>query len=555
MLISAQHISYQLPSREILFQHVHFTLQKGDKAAIAGNNGVGKSTLLKIIAGRETPASGTVQIHHAYYYVPQHFGHFNTLTVAQACGIAEKRSALDAILAGSTDPHDYDVLGDDWDIAARTEAAFAKWDLGYLQPDQLLSTLSGGEKTRVFLAGIDIFEPTVVLLDEPTNHLDAKAREQLYEWIATTSASLLVVSHDQQLLRLCKPIWELHRDGIRAYGGNYDFYVAQKATETAALQQKVAHQEKTLKEAKKQQQEAMERKQHADAQAKKHLENAGLPKILQNTRKNNAEVSTAKLKEVHTEKVAELQAGWQELAAMTQVQRMMKGYFEQSTLHKGKVLLEANGVNFGWGATSEGPAENGGQGTQVTLPEETGATSLLWQAPLSFTIRSGDRLAITGRNGSGKSTLLQLLLGQLTPTTGTLYRAPQRGLLLDQDYTLVDRNNTVLQQALSYNDSALEVAMVKTILVNFLFGPDSWDKSCAVLSGGEMLRLSLCSMSLQNKTPDTIFLDEPTNNLDLQNIRMLTQIFQSYPGTLVLISHDAAFTAEVGVTEVLELSR
>lgn len=530
MLISAQHISYQLPSREILFQNVHFTLQKGDKAAIAGNNGVGKSTLLKIIAGRETPASGTVQIHHAYYYVPQHFGHFNTLTVAQACGVAEKRSALDAILAGSTDPHNYDVLGDDWDIAARTEAAFEKWDLGYLQPDQLLSTLSGGEKTRVFLAGINIFEPTVVLLDEPTNHLDAKAREQLYEWIATTSASLLVVSHDQQLLRLCKPIWELHRDGIRAYGGNYDFYAAQKATETAALQQRVAHQEKTLKEAKKQQQEAMERKQHADAQAKKHLKSAGLPKILQNTRKNNAEVSTAKLKEVHTEKVAELQAGWQELAAMTQVQRMMKGFFEQSALHKGKVLLEANGVNFGWGAP-------------------------LWQAPLSFTIRSGDRLAITGRNGSGKSTLLQLLLGQLTPAIGTLYRAPQRGLLLDQDYTLVDRNKTVLQQALSYNGTKLEVAMVKTILVNFLFGPDSWDKSCAVLSGGEMLRLSLCSMSLQNKTPDIIFLDEPTNNLDLQNIRMLTQIFQSYPGTLVLISHDAAFTAEVGITEVLELSR
>lgn len=551
MLISAQHISYQLPSREILFQNVHFTLQKGDKAAIAGNNGVGKSTLLKIIAGRETPASGTVQIHHAYYYVPQHFGHFNTLTLAQACGVAEKRSALDAILAGSTDPHDYDVLGDDWDIAARTEAAFAKWDLGYLQPDQLLSTLSGGEKTRVFLAGIDIFEPTVVLLDEPTNHLDAKAREQLYEWITTTSASLLVVSHDQQLLRLCKPIWELHRDGIRAYGGNYDFYAAQKATETAALQQKVAHQEKTLKEAKKQQQEAMERKQHADAQAKKHLKNAGLPKILQNTRKNNAEVSTAKLKEVHTEKVAELQAGWQELAAMTQVQRMMKGYFEQSTLHKGKVLLEANRVNFGWGAASEGLTENSGHGT----PEEARATSFLWKTSLSFTIRSGDRLAITGRNGSGKSTLLQLLLGQLTPATGTLYRAPQRGLLLDQDYTLVDRNKTVLQQALSYNDSALEVAMVKTILVNFLFGPDSWDKSCAVLSGGEMLRLSLCSMSLQNKTPDIIFLDEPTNNLDLQNIRMLTQIFQSYPGTLVLISHDAAFTAEVGVTGVLELSR
>ncbi|KAG4080536.1 hypothetical protein HA402_013994 [Bradysia odoriphaga] len=552
MLISVQNISYQLPSREILFQDISFTLQKGDKAAIAGNNGVGKSTLLKIIAGQEKAATGAIRINDSFYYVPQHFGHFNALTVAQACGVAEKQQALDAILQGSTDPQLYDVLGDDWDIAARTEAALQKWGLANIPPDQLLANLSGGEKTRVFLAGIEILDPAIVILDEPTNHLDFKAREQLYEWVANTSCSLLVVSHDQQLLRLCEPIWELQPDGIRAYGGNYDFYAAQKATETAALQQRVAHQEKTLKEAKKQQQEAMERKQHADSQAKKHLKSAGLPKILQNARKNSAEVSTAKLKEVHQEKVAELQAGWQELSAMTQVQRMMKGYFEQSTLHRGKVLLEATAVNFAWAPVHSRPGIPGGF-TDSTMPVP--AAAMLWKEPLSFTIRSGDRLAITGLNGSGKSTLLQLLLGQLTPTTGTLYRAPQRGLLLDQDYTLVDRSKTILQQALSFNDTALEVSMVKTILVNFLFGPDSWDKPCSVLSGGEMLRLSLCSMSLQNKAPDIIFLDEPTNNLDLQNIRMLTQIFQGYPGTLVLISHDATFTAEVGVTSVLELSK
>jgi ATPase subunit of ABC transporter with duplicated ATPase domains len=219
MLISVQHISYQLPSREILFQDIHFTLQKGDKAAIAGNNGVGKSTLLKIIAGQEKPAAGTVKINDSFYYVPQHFGHFNALTVAQACGVAGKQQALNAILQGSTDPHLYDVLGDDWDITARTEAALEKWGLSNIPPDQLLAHLSGGEKTRVFLAGIDILDPAVVLLDEPTNHLDYKAREQLYEWIDQTSSSLLVVSHDQQLLRLCQPIWELQPDGIRVYNG------------------------------------------------------------------------------------------------------------------------------------------------------------------------------------------------------------------------------------------------------------------------------------------------------------------------------------------------
>ncbi|MGF6848784.1 ATPase subunit of ABC transporter with duplicated ATPase domains [Chitinophaga sp. W3I9] len=553
MLISAQQLSYQLPSGQYLFQDVSFTLHKGYRAAIAGPNGAGKSTLLKIIAGQETASSGTVRTAAPCYYVPQHFGHFNTLTVAQAAGTAQKVQALELILQGDTSPHLYDILGDDWDIAARSETAFEKWGLRALQPDQPLSTLSGGEKTRLFLAGIDIFEPSIVLLDEPTNHLDYHAREQLYEWMAATSCTLLMVSHDRQLLRLCEPIWELQSNGIKTYGGNYDFYAAQKTLEADALQQRVAHQEKTLKEAKKQRQEAIERKQHADAQARKHTKSAGLPKILLNARKNNAEVSTSKLKQVHTEKVEELRAGWQELSAMTQLQRMMKGYFEQSTLHTGKVLVQANDINFGWPAAQPEPAAPdpppSNEPAKSSSPE-----NMLWKTPLTFTIRSGQRLAITGPNGSGKSTLLQLILGRLSPSTGELYTADTRSLLLDQDYTLIDRSKTVLQQALSYNSNLLEVSMVKTVLVNFLFGPDTWDKSCAVLSGGEMLRLALCSMTLQDKAPDMILLDEPTNNLDLQNIKILTQIFGEYKGTLLVISHDPDFIAEVGVDDVLALN-
>lgn len=554
MLISAQQLSYQLPSGQYLFQDVSFTLHKGYRAAIAGPNGAGKSTLLKIIAGQETASSGTIRATEPCYYVPQHFGHFNTLTVAEAAGTAQKLDALELILQGDTRPQLYDVLGDDWDIAARSEAAFEKWGLRALQPDQPLSTLSGGEKTRLFLAGIDIFEPSVVLLDEPTNHLDYHARKQLYEWMAGTSCTLLIVSHDRQLLRLCEPIWELQPNGIKTYGGNYDFYAAQKAVEADALQQRVAHQEKTLKEAKKQRQEAIERKQHADAQARKQAKTGGIPKILLNGRKNNAEVSTAKLKQVHNEKVEDLRAGWQELSAMTQIQRMMKGYFEQSTLHTGKVLVQANDVNFGWPAAQpELPAPDhqpSNEPARLTSPEN----NMLWKTPLTFTIRSGQRLAITGPNGSGKSTLLQLVLGKLAPSTGELYTADTRSLLLDQDYTLIDRAKTVLQQALAYNNNLLEVSMVKTVLVNFLFGPDTWDKSCAVLSGGEMLRLALCSMTLQDKAPDMILLDEPTNNLDLQNIKILTQIFREYKGTLLVISHDPNFVAEVGVDEVLVLN-
>lgn len=532
MLISAQDISYQLPSGAFLFREIYFTLNKGEKAAIAGHNGAGKSTLLKIIAGQERPFSGTISASEQLYYVPQHFGHFNALTVAAACGIDEKLRALSALVEGDTDPALFDCIGDDWDIAARYEAAIVKWGIPAVRPEQLLSELSGGEKTRLFLCGIDIFNPPVVLLDEPTNHLDYAAREQLYEWVATTNCTLLIVSHDRELLRLCNPIWELQADGIKAYGGNYDFYAAQKAVESNALQQRIAHQEKTWKEAKKQQQIAMERKQHADAQARKKAKTGGIPKILLNGRKMAAEVSTAKIQQVHTEKVSDLQAEFKEVAAMAQLQRIMKGYFEQSALHRGKILAEATNLNYAWAADK-----------------------MLWETPLSFTLRSGDRLAITGVNGSGKSTLLQLLLGRLTPAAGALYIADSRTLLLDQDYSLIDRQKTVLEQVLAFNETKLETAMVKTVLVNFLFGPDTWDKSCAVLSGGEMLRLALCSMTLQNRAPDMIMLDEPTNNLDLANINILTQIFAAFKGTLLVISHDKTFIKEVGVTGELVLKK
>ncbi|NLU93457.1 ABC-F family ATP-binding cassette domain-containing protein [Chitinophaga sp. Ak27] len=530
MLIHAQDISYTLPTGQSLFQDIYFSLHKNEKAAIVGNNGAGKSTLLRIIAGQETAYSGTIHVSKRLYYVPQHFGHFDHLSVAAACGIAPLLEALQAIENGDTRQELYDLLENDWDIAARYQTAFEKWGIGALSPDQLLSTLSGGQKTRLFLSGIDIFQPQVVLLDEPTNHLDRAAREQLYEWVNSTNCTLLLVSHDRELLRLCNPIWELQANGINVYGGSYDFYVEQKAIAAAAKEQQLAHQEKTLKEAKKQQQIALERKQHADARARKNSQQGGLPKILLNARRNAGETSTAKLQQVHAEKVSELHDARKEAAALIQVQRMLKGYFEDSSLHRGKVLLTATSLNYAW------------------TPDK-----VLWQPPLSFTIRSGERWSITGPNGSGKSTLMRLLLGHIVVPAMQLYRADTKSLLLDQDYSLVDRSKTVLDQALAFNERKLDTPIVKSTLVNFLFGPDTWDKSCAVLSGGEMLRLSLCCMTLQNRAPDLIMLDEPTNNLDLNNIQVLTQIFADYKGTLIVISHDNTFIKETGMTHHLEL--
>jgi len=393
MLIIADQIRYQLPNREPLFDNINFTLQRGHKAAIVGNNGVGKTTLLKIIAGGAKASGGHLTINGSLYYIPQHYGHFNHLSVAEALQVAPLIHALEAIEQGDLSQHHYELLENNWDIVARCEAAFAKWGLPNISLQQPLQALSGGMKTRLFLCGIDIFQPDIVLLDEPTNHLDAAARTQLYDWITDTSCTILLISHDRQLLRLCDPTWELTAGGINAYGGNYDFYAEQKATANAAAAHQLAHHEKELKAAKLKQQQALERKQHADAQARKNARTSGAPKGWLNERSKNAEYSTAKLKHVHSDKVNELRASLQETAAMVQIQRIMKGYFGQPELPAGKVLIQADAINYRF--------KNG--------------DPWLWPQPLTFTIRSGQRLSIAGSNGSGKTTLLKLLrLGTAT---------------------------------------------------------------------------------------------------------------------------------------------
>ncbi|MBV8253184.1 MAG: ABC-F family ATP-binding cassette domain-containing protein [Chitinophaga sp.] len=530
MLLNAQNISFRQPDSTSIFENVSFSIDKGEKAAIVGKNGVGKSTLLKLIAGQLPEYQGSLLINGTLYYVPQHYGHFDQQTVAGALGIAHLTTAMAAIENGSVAQEDYDIMENNWDIVARCEEAFAEWGLTGIRLDQSLQELSGGMKTKLFLAGISIFSPEIVLLDEPTNHLDRKARAQLHEWMATTSSAVLLTSHDRELLRLCEPIMELTANGIQEYGGNYDLYESQKEQESAAKEQQLDSHKKALKEAKKKQQEALERKQRADAQAKKKVQNSSDPKILLNGRKNAAENSSGKLKQVHADKIDNIRESLQEAAGLVQMQQMMKGFFENAALHNGKVLFQADEMNFSY-------------------PDQP----LLWQQPFTFTIRSGERIAITGSNGAGKSTLLQLLLGKLQPTVGSLQTSSYSSVLLDQDYTLIDRNKTILEQAFSFNERKLEPAQIHTMLANFIFKPDTWHKPCAVLSGGEMLRLSLCCMILQNKTPDIIFLDEPVNNLDLINITMLGKIFAEYKGTIILISHDQSFTADIGITREIVL--
>ncbi len=528
-MLILQDITYLHPNKDVLFDRLELTVNKQQKIALIGNNGAGKSTLLKIMAGVLPPSTGLVKTTSKPYFVPQLFGQFNELTIAGALQIEDKLRALKEILAGDVTDTNLTLLNDDWSIEERCQEALAFWKLEGLQLSQPMKTLSGGQKTKVFLAGISIHQPEIVLLDEPSNHLDTAGRQLLRDFIQSTSNTLVLVSHDRKLLNLLDSVVELSKRGITMYGGNYDFYQAQKQIESNALNEEVRSREKALRKAKELERETAERQQKLDARGRKKQEKAGLATIMMNTFKNNAEKSTSRLKGVHAEKVGAISQELTELRKeLPDVDRMKFG-FVHSTLHKGKVLMTAKDINHRYG------------------------NKLLWQQSLHFQLISGEKIALRGLNGSGKTTLIKIILGEITPAFGNVQRTESKAVYIDQDYSLIDNHRNVYEQAQKFNISGLQEHEIKIRLNRFLFTKEFWDKPCVALSGGEKMRLMICCLTIGNQAPDMIILDEPTNNLDLQNIEILTAAINEYAGTLIVVSHDEYFLEQLKVERTIDL--
>lgn len=524
-----QNISYSHHNKDLLFENINFTVNKQEKVALIGNNGSGKSTLLKIIAGDLQISAGQVSIDTQPYYIPQIFGQFNHLTIAQALQIENKLQALKDILIGNATEENYALLDDDWTIEERCNDALKYWQLTDLDLLQKMETLSGGQKTRVFLAGIYIHQPELILLDEPSNHLDPSGRALLYRFIQSTHSTLVVVSHDRKLLNLLSTVCELSKKGIKYYGGNYNFYTEQKQIENNSLNQDLLNKEKNLRKAKEKERETIERQQKLDARGKNKQEKAGVARIMMNTLRNQAENSSSKVKKVHHEKIAGISQELKELrSGISDIDKMKFG-IDHSSLHKGKILFTANEVNFSYGKQS------------------------LWATDLNFQITSGERIALKGLNGSGKTTLIKIISGEIEPTTGVVNKADNNIVYIDQDYSLIDNTLNIYEQAQQYNSSHLHEHEIKIRLSRFLFTKEHWDKLSGSLSGGEKMRLMLCCLMIQSQSPNIIVLDEPTNNLDIQNIEILTKAINEYNGTLIVVSHDEYFLEQIDVEKTMQL--
>ena len=544
MPISIQQISYIHPDKEVLFSDLNFAISKGQKLGLVGNNGCGKSTLLQIIAGQLSPSSGVIVRPDDLYYIPQHFGQYDSLTIAQALQIERKQQALHAILSGDVSNENFTILNDDWNIEERSIAALDLWGLGQFTLSYPMNLLSGGEKTRVFLAGMDIHHPSVILMDEPTNHLDSSGRQRLYDWVEKYRSTLLVVSHDRTLLNLLPEICELEKHQINYYGGNYEFYKEQKTLMQEALQQRIEEKEKALRIARKVARETAERRDKQNVRGEKSNIRKGVPRIVLNALQGKSEKSTSKLTGVHQEKAEKLTNERNQLRGSLSPTAALKTDFNSSSLHTGKILVTAKEINFSYHSNS----------INNDIQENSISKQQLWQAPVSFQLKSGDRLRIEGANGSGKTTLLKLITGQLQPQEGTLTRTDFSYVYLNQEYSIIDDRNSILEQAYAFNSRNLPEHEIKIILNRYLFPASEWDKSCRKLSGGEKMRLAFCCLMISNNTPDMFILDEPTNNLDIQSIEIITATIKNYAGTVIAISHDNYFIQEIGVEQCILLS-
>ncbi|MBS7230615.1 ABC-F family ATP-binding cassette domain-containing protein [Flavobacterium psychroterrae] len=528
-MLILQNISYKHNNSDLLFDNISFIVNNHEKVALIGNNGVGKSTLLKIIAGNLKPSYGALNISSDPYYIPQIFGQFNHFTIAEALRVNEKLIAFKEILNGNVSEENLNFLNDDWTIEERCNSALAYWKLSDLDLNQKMGTLSGGQKTKVFLAGIMIHEPELILLDEPSNHLDSSTRQLLYDFIQSTTSSLIIVSHDRKLLNLLNTICELSKRGITTYGGNYDFYTEQKLIENNALNQDLNSKEKALRKAKEKERETAERQQKLDARGKKKQEKSGVARIMMNTLRNDAENSSSKIKSVHLDKINNISKELRELRSDLPDIDHMKFGFDNSDLHNGKILFKANAINYGY------------------------EYQFIWKQNLNFQITSGERIALKGFNGSGKTTLIKIILGKLYPKCGDIYIADNKSVYIDQDYSLINNQLKVYEQAEHFNVSGLEEHEIKMRLNRFLFHREYWDKPCSTLSGGEKMRLMLCCLTINNESPDMIILDEPTNNLDIRNIEILTAAINEYKGTLIVVSHDESFLEQINIERIIEL--
>ncbi len=521
--IVAERLSYALPDGRALFHELNLSFGR-ERTGLVGPNGSGKSTLVRLLAGELAPSSGVVHRTAAVAVLPQDFRPAPDAPLAVVLGIDEQLHGLRRMEAGESTLADLELVGDDWELPERAAAVLARFGLSHLSLDRPVGTVSGGEATRVALAGLALGRPDFLLLDEPTNHLDAASREALYTFVEEWTGGVLSVSHDRALLRRMNRIVELSSLGVRVYGGDYDAYRERRAQDDAAAKREMESARAALRLAEREARELHERQARREARGRRERATANMPKILLNARKAKAQTTGARVRAVIEREVEERRGRLG--AARSRVEERERPRFELAPtgLPAGRTVLQLLDMSVRL-AGAERPVLDG----------------------VSLRIVGPERVAVTGPNGSGKSTLLRVATGRLVPDAGSV-RRPSDGevAFLDQDGVALDPARSVLENFRSFHPR-MDATSARYALARFLFSYEAALQTVGTLSGGQRLRASLACVLGGEYPPSLLVLDEPTNHLDLDALEALESALREYDGALLVASHDADFLEAIGI--------
>lgn len=502
ILISVQELQKSFGVHEVL-RSVTFSLQKGEKMGLVGVNGCGKTTLMRIIAGEMQPDGGSIHrnkdLRVGYLAQLDDIPLTDTvwgalLKVFEPIRVMERRMAEIEKLLESADPETALRLSSEYQRL--TESYNAQQGYAYegeilrvlnglgLKPEmhqRQVSTLSGGERTRLSLAKLLLQKPDIILMDEPTNHLDLEAIEWLQDYLTDYKGSLLLISHDRYFLdHVCTTMGELLGGKMIKFTGNYTEYMKKRTADF-----------ETRMKAYELQQKEIQREQA----------------IIERYRSFNREKS--------------IKAAESREKRLAKVERLEKPVEEQH-------------VRFSFDARRR----SGEEALEVRELNKSFEGQPVFQN-LSFKLRTGDRVALIGPNGVGKSTLFRILTHQINPDHGSVRFGTNIDIgYYDQHQQNLNPQNTILDEVWNAFPK-LEQTRIRSALGLFLFTGDEVFEKIEKLSGGERGRVALTKLML--KQDNLLLLDEPTNHLDMDSREVLEDALRDFPGTILAISHDRYF--------------
>ena len=572
--ITLDHISYAHPSQPPLFADLSAVFS-APLTGLIGDNGCGKTTLMRLILGDLAPDSGSLAAPARMAYLPQDLGLDREQTLAELCGISEILRALQAVESGEYSPELYETIGDSWDVEERTLAALAAYGFTPAilvdrdNPEAIRSlftrdmrSFSGGEAVIAALASLMASDPEFILLDEPTNNLDSVAKAQLFTALEALPCPALIISHDRDLLERVNVIAELHADRkglahLRIFEGNYSTYRQALDTEQQAAQRRVTEAKNRVRSAHREWVQAQEIISKNMAQVWKDDQ----PDTILALAKDASRQAAAKLRVLRVGKQEQAQEAYQNAQDQVRIQEKIYAELSQQPLPAGRKVLELSRVDSSQVSRETftvqqptkvdslhfSPAETNNESQQGTPAER----------PEHLILSGPEHLRITGANGSGKTTLLNAIAhagdaDYLSPVQPA-YRVDYciEGAYIPQRITL-DPKLTLLQSVQRANPGVSEQHL-RDQLARLLFRRESVHHKTGELSGGERFRAAVAQVLLADPVPQLLMLDEPTNNLDISSVDWLVQALEAYTGALIVVSHDEDFYRHIRIDRTLAL--